>query len=162
MDIETLEREALKLPADERARLARELLDSLDEIPEDSIACGSKRRADAPPRLTPATLTGKRKRCCDELPLPPGGGSGRSRASRLLRVAATRPLLTLPYAFPANYRENLRDSGAMPSRAPVRRSSRTLATLPFDVLNREQNVTIQVLAIAHYRRRAGYWLGRVL
>jgi putative addiction module component (TIGR02574 family) len=34
MDIEVLEREALKLPADERARLARELLNSLDDMPE--------------------------------------------------------------------------------------------------------------------------------
>lgn len=33
MDIEVLEREALKLPAEDRARLARELLDSLDELP---------------------------------------------------------------------------------------------------------------------------------
>jgi hypothetical protein len=32
MDIEVLEREALKLPADERARLARELLNSLDDM----------------------------------------------------------------------------------------------------------------------------------
>lgn len=32
MDVETLEREALRLPAEDRARLARELLDSLDEL----------------------------------------------------------------------------------------------------------------------------------
>jgi putative addiction module component (TIGR02574 family) len=37
MDIEVLEREALKLPADERARLARELLNSLDDLPEAEI-----------------------------------------------------------------------------------------------------------------------------
>jgi putative addiction module component (TIGR02574 family) len=37
MDIEVLEREALKLPADERARLARELLNSLDDMPEAEI-----------------------------------------------------------------------------------------------------------------------------
>jgi putative addiction module component (TIGR02574 family) len=32
MDIDALEREALKLPAEDRARLARDLLDSLDEL----------------------------------------------------------------------------------------------------------------------------------
>ena len=32
MDIDTLEREALKLPAEDRARLVRDLLDSLDEL----------------------------------------------------------------------------------------------------------------------------------
>jgi len=37
MDIEVLEREALKLPPDERARLARELLNSLDDMPEAEI-----------------------------------------------------------------------------------------------------------------------------
>jgi len=37
MDIEVLEREALKLPADERARLACELLDSLDDMPEAEV-----------------------------------------------------------------------------------------------------------------------------
>ena len=33
MDVKTFEREALKLPTEDRARLARELLDSLDELP---------------------------------------------------------------------------------------------------------------------------------
>ncbi len=33
MDVEALEREALRLPVEDRARLARELLDSLDALP---------------------------------------------------------------------------------------------------------------------------------
>ena len=37
MDVEALEREALKLPAEDRARLAGELLDSLDELPPQEI-----------------------------------------------------------------------------------------------------------------------------
>jgi putative addiction module component (TIGR02574 family) len=37
MDVESLEREALKLPADDRARLARELLDSLDELSPEEL-----------------------------------------------------------------------------------------------------------------------------
>ena len=37
MDLETLEREALQLPAEERARLATELLESLDELPQGDI-----------------------------------------------------------------------------------------------------------------------------
>ena len=37
MDIESLEREALQLPAEERARLARELLDSLDALSPDEL-----------------------------------------------------------------------------------------------------------------------------
>jgi len=37
MDVEALEREALKLPAEDRARLAQELLDSLDEFPPQEI-----------------------------------------------------------------------------------------------------------------------------
>jgi putative addiction module component (TIGR02574 family) len=37
MDVEVLEREALKLPADDRARLARELLNSLDDMPEAEV-----------------------------------------------------------------------------------------------------------------------------
>ncbi len=34
MDIDTLKREALRLPPEERARLASELLESLDELPQ--------------------------------------------------------------------------------------------------------------------------------
>jgi putative addiction module component (TIGR02574 family) len=37
MDVEALEREVLKLPAEDRARLAQELLDSLDEFPPQEI-----------------------------------------------------------------------------------------------------------------------------
>jgi putative addiction module component (TIGR02574 family) len=37
MDIETLEREVLRLPAEDRARLARELLDSLEELPPEEL-----------------------------------------------------------------------------------------------------------------------------
>ena len=37
MDIKALEREALKLSAEDRARLARELLDSLDELSAEEI-----------------------------------------------------------------------------------------------------------------------------
>lgn len=37
MDITTLEREVLKLSAEERARLVRELLDSLDDLPSQEI-----------------------------------------------------------------------------------------------------------------------------
>jgi putative addiction module component (TIGR02574 family) len=37
MDIATLEREVLKLSAEERARLVRELLDSLDNLPPQDI-----------------------------------------------------------------------------------------------------------------------------
>ena len=32
---------------------------------------------------------------------------------------------------------------------------------PFNVLYREAGNTVQVLAVAHHRRRPGYWLGRV-
>lgn len=37
MDVKALEREALKLPVDDRARLVRELLDSLDDLPSQEI-----------------------------------------------------------------------------------------------------------------------------
>jgi putative addiction module component (TIGR02574 family) len=37
MDIDTLEREALKLPAEDRARLVRDLLDSLDELSAEEL-----------------------------------------------------------------------------------------------------------------------------
>ena len=37
-----------------------------------------------------------------------------------------------------------------------------LHAFPFTILYRERNAMIQVLAVAHYRRRPGYWLGRVL
>jgi putative addiction module component (TIGR02574 family) len=37
MDIEVLEREALKLSPEQRARLARELLDSLDKLPAEEL-----------------------------------------------------------------------------------------------------------------------------
>jgi hypothetical protein len=37
MDVEALEREALKLSAEHRARLARELLDSLEDLSSDEI-----------------------------------------------------------------------------------------------------------------------------
>lgn len=38
MDVKSLERDALKLPPEDRARLASELLDSLDELPPQEIA----------------------------------------------------------------------------------------------------------------------------
>lgn len=37
MDIDALEREALKLPAEDRARLVRELLESLDELSSEEL-----------------------------------------------------------------------------------------------------------------------------
>jgi len=37
MDIKTLEREALNLPTDDRARLIRDLLDSLDDLPSQEV-----------------------------------------------------------------------------------------------------------------------------
>jgi putative addiction module component (TIGR02574 family) len=37
VDVETLEREALRLPVEERARLAQELLDSLDALPPQEV-----------------------------------------------------------------------------------------------------------------------------
>jgi putative addiction module component (TIGR02574 family) len=37
MDVKALEREALNLPADDRARLVRELLDSLDDLPSQEL-----------------------------------------------------------------------------------------------------------------------------
>ncbi|MGA7539279.1 MAG: addiction module protein [Steroidobacteraceae bacterium] len=37
MDIDALEREALKLPAEDRARLVRNLLDSLDELSAEEL-----------------------------------------------------------------------------------------------------------------------------
>ena len=37
MDIDALEHEALKLPAEDRARLARDLLDSLDELSAEEL-----------------------------------------------------------------------------------------------------------------------------
>ncbi|MGH8227253.1 MAG: type II toxin-antitoxin system RelE/ParE family toxin [Steroidobacteraceae bacterium] len=37
-----------------------------------------------------------------------------------------------------------------------------LRPFPLTVIYRERNAVIQVLAVAHYRRRPGYWLARVL
>ncbi len=37
MDVKALEREALNLPADDRARLVRELLDNLDDLPSQEL-----------------------------------------------------------------------------------------------------------------------------
>jgi putative addiction module component (TIGR02574 family) len=37
MDVKALKREALNLSADDRARLARELLDSLDDLPSQEL-----------------------------------------------------------------------------------------------------------------------------
>jgi toxin ParE1/3/4 len=36
-----------------------------------------------------------------------------------------------------------------------------LRTFPMTVIYRERSGEVQVLAVAHYRRRPGYWLGRV-
>lgn len=35
-----------------------------------------------------------------------------------------------------------------------------LRLFPLTIIYRQRNATIQVLAVAHYRRRPGYWLGR--
>jgi toxin ParE1/3/4 len=36
-----------------------------------------------------------------------------------------------------------------------------LQPFPMTILFRERHATIQVLALAHYRRRPGYWLDRI-
>jgi len=37
-----------------------------------------------------------------------------------------------------------------------------LHAFPLTIIYREHNSLIQILAVAHYRRRPGYWLGRAL
>jgi plasmid stabilization system protein ParE len=36
-----------------------------------------------------------------------------------------------------------------------------LRTFPLTIIYRERNATVQVLAVAHYRKRPRYWLGRL-
>jgi toxin ParE1/3/4 len=54
---------------------------------------------------------------------------------------------------------------AAPSRYPIQRKPDIrkipLKRFPFTVLVREHDGVIQVLAVAHHRRRPDYWLGRV-
>jgi toxin ParE1/3/4 len=54
---------------------------------------------------------------------------------------------------------------AEPSRYPIERKPDIrkilLKRFPFTVLFRERDGVIQVLAVAHHRRRPDYWLGRV-
>ena len=51
-----------------------------------------------------------------------------------------------------------------PTRYPVQRDPDvrrvTLRRFPFSVLFRESDDTVQVLAVAHHRRRPSYWLSR--
>lgn len=55
MDLDTLRREALRLPPGDRARLASELLKSLDALPkEDAISCGLRKRRGGLRRSIPA------------------------------------------------------------------------------------------------------------
>jgi len=37
-----------------------------------------------------------------------------------------------------------------------------LRAFPVALIYRERNAAVQVLAVSHYRRRPGYWLGRVV
>ena len=37
-----------------------------------------------------------------------------------------------------------------------------LQPFPLTILYRERNTMIQVLAVTHYRRRPGYWTGRIV
>jgi toxin ParE1/3/4 len=52
-----------------------------------------------------------------------------------------------------------------PARHPIERAPnirrRLLHAFPLTVIYREHKGEIQVLAVAHYRRRPGYWLRRV-
>lgn len=48
---------------------------------------------------------------------------------------------------------------AWPGRTDVRR--RTLRRLPYSVIYVIQNDTIVIVAVAHHKRRPGYWLGRM-
>lgn len=45
-------------------------------------------------------------------------------------------------------------------RAPDIRRAR-LARFPFTILYREREGAVEVLAVAHHRRRPAYWLGRL-
>ena len=38
---------------------------------------------------------------------------------------------------------------------------RGMKKFPFTILYREVTGTVQILAVAHHRRRPGYWLGRL-
>ena len=64
-----------------------------------------------------------------------------------------------------HFRQAIRNVCESPARFPVEqlpdiRRARVQA-FPFTILYREQGDGIQVLAVAHYRRRPRYWLGRV-
>ncbi len=52
-----------------------------------------------------------------------------------------------------------------PHRYPVAREPDVrrirLRRFPFNVLYREAGGTVQILAVAHHRRRPAYWLGRL-
>lgn len=54
---------------------------------------------------------------------------------------------------------------ASPQRYPIERAPDirwvSLHRFPFKVLFRSHNGKVQVLAVAHHRRRPAYWLGRV-
>jgi plasmid stabilization system protein ParE len=76
--------------------------------------------------------------------------------------------LTRSEASAANFADEIAHAVSMIAEAPQRwpagpHGTRNLLLhrFPFAVVYREQPSTIQVLAIAHGRRRPGYWKGRI-
>ena len=68
----------------------------------------------------------------------------------------------------ARYREHflktIRNVCERPARYPIERQPDIrrvrLRVFPLTIIYRERDAMIQVLAVAHYRRRSGYWFGR--
>ena len=68
-------------------------------------------------------------------------------------------------SYLAEFEAAMRQVCAAPGRYPVERQPDIrrirLKRFPFMVLYREMGGVVQVLAVAHYRRRPEYWLGRL-
>lgn len=68
-------------------------------------------------------------------------------------------------SYLADFETAMEQVCAAPCRYPVERQPDIrrirLKQFPFMVLYREANGVVQVLTVAHYRRRPGYWVGRL-
>jgi toxin ParE1/3/4 len=68
-------------------------------------------------------------------------------------------------AFVAEFERAVTEITQTPSRYPMERKPdirrAQLRRFPFAVLYREAGGNVQILAVAHHRRRPAYWLGRL-
>ena len=99
--------------------------------------------------------------CSGDLSVPSRGGGGASRDGGLVRESESRAWCPVSCGVRAGVEAGMRGSVSHPidRRHDVRRAR--MRRPPFTILYREVGGRVEILAVAHHRRRPAYWLIRL-